>query len=156
MSRRTLSNNFYNSARYSNISASFNRCLMVCRLLRSPLELAQVRWGRRITRVCQVTSIWVLPVCQTLLYPNIFMFNRDPINIRLDIRRGHLCHRLIKITFLISHRGMFDLFSFYRNANLKTCSNQNNYKFMNISKFCNVFLHKLLYAVTHTHFYGVI
>jgi len=43
---------------------SFYRCLMVCHLLRSPLEPAQVRWGH-ITRICRATSTWVLPVCQT-------------------------------------------------------------------------------------------
>jgi len=91
---------------------SFYRCLMVCHLLRSQLEPGQVQWGH-IIQICRATSTWVLPVCQTWLYPNIFMFNRDPINIRLDIHKGHLCLcHLIKITFLINHRGMFDLFIF--------------------------------------------
>lgn len=90
-------------------NVSYGRCLTVCHLHFLLGWRVPARCPGHITQVFRATSTWVLPVCQTWLYRNIFICNLALTNnIRLDIhRRDRLCRHPIKLASLINNKGMF-------------------------------------------------
>lgn len=91
---------------------SFDRYLTACHILHFLLEqqLVQVHCLGHIMQIYRAMSIWVPPVCQIWLYHNrIFTFKLALTNnTLLDTYRARLYHNLIKLAFLINHKGMFD------------------------------------------------